>query len=88
MAAQTMKDLARPARMLRDIRPEGCNGPALTEPRPTHRNGVSTLCRLLAVAALCVFAAGCATVENESDMPWSTPEPWEGSPYIPGFGNQ
>lgn len=30
------------------------------------------------------LAGGCAT-EMDSDMPWSTPQPWEGAPGIPGF---
>lgn len=30
------------------------------------------------------LAGGCAT-ENDSNMPWSTPQSWEGSPGIPGF---
>lgn len=29
-------------------------------------------------------AAGCAT-ETDSNMPWATPQPWEGAPGIPGF---
>jgi hypothetical protein len=28
--------------------------------------------------------AGCASTED-SDMPWNTPQPWEGSPGIPGL---
>jgi hypothetical protein len=34
----------------------------------------------LAAAAL---AAGCATVDSE--IPWNAPQPWEGSPYLPGL---
>lgn len=32
-------------------------------------------------------AIGCATTDNqrESDIPWNQPQPWEGSPYIPGM---
>jgi len=44
--------------------------------------------RLVAMLALLVsallFASGCAT-ETDSNMPWSTPQPWEGAPGIPGF---
>jgi hypothetical protein len=36
---------------------------------------------LLALVAL--LTAGCAT--TESDMPWNAPQPWEGSPLIPGL---
>ena len=28
---------------------------------------------------------GCATMEDESDMPWNAPQSWEGSPSIPGL---
>ncbi len=37
------------------------------------------------VMAGIALLSGCATMEDESDLPWSTPEPWEGSPTIPGF---
>ena len=36
---------------------------------------------LLLAAAL--GAAGCTTVD--SDMPWNTPQSWEGTPGIPGL---
>jgi len=38
---------------------------------------------LFALAALLI--GGCATMEDESDLPWNTPQPWEGSPAIPGL---
>jgi hypothetical protein len=31
-----------------------------------------------------LWATGCAT-DTESNMPWATPQPWEGTPGIPGF---
>jgi hypothetical protein len=37
---------------------------------------------LLAVLSV---AAGCATTVNDSDIPWNDPQPWEGSPAIPGI---
>jgi hypothetical protein len=41
---------------------------------------------LLAVIAVCL---GCATsMDNESDIPWNAPQPWEGSPMIPGLEGQ
>ena len=44
---------------------------------------------LLGALLLTGFAVGCATTNNdESDIPWNAPESWEGSPYIPGFGDQ
>jgi hypothetical protein len=41
-----------------------------------------TITLILAGVAL---LTGCATMEDESDMPWNTPQPWEGSPSIPGL---
>ena len=36
-----------------------------------------------------VGLVGCATTDgdddNGSDLPWNTPQPWEGSPAIPGL---
>jgi len=42
---------------------------------------------LIALAALCALAAGCATTDPDaaSDIPWNAPQPWEGSPQIPGL---
>lgn len=31
-----------------------------------------------------LLMAGCAT-DNDSSMPWNTPQSWEGAPGIPGF---
>jgi hypothetical protein len=31
-----------------------------------------------------VIMAGCAS-SHESDMPWNTPQPWEGTIGLPGF---
>jgi hypothetical protein len=39
---------------------------------------------LLVMAVGLCLAGGCAT-ENDSDMPWNTPQSWEGAPGIPGF---
>jgi len=32
--------------------------------------------------------AGCASIDPnaESDLPWNTPQQWEGAPSIPGMG--
>jgi hypothetical protein len=42
---------------------------------------------MLALCAVTIAVSGCATTgeERESDMPWNTPQPWEGSPFIPGM---
>lgn len=31
----------------------------------------------LAAVAGCVIISGCATPDQESDMPWNTPQSWE-----------
>jgi len=41
-----------------------------------HLRGIALLVGLLVVG-------GCAT--TDSDMPWNTPQNWEGSPSIPGL---
>jgi hypothetical protein len=47
----------------------------------------STVLFLAVLAAAALLAAGgCATNGNESEMPWNTPQTWEGVPGIPGFG--
>jgi hypothetical protein len=43
----------------------------------------------LFVLALAAFGlSGCKTTgedEDGSDLPWNTPQPWEGAPSIPGL---
>ncbi|MDP6631236.1 MAG: hypothetical protein QGH42_04965 [Kiritimatiellia bacterium] len=43
------------------------------------------LLTITVLAAAMLLFAGCATLEDESDLPWNTPQPWEGSPTIPGL---
>ncbi|MCF7837635.1 MAG: hypothetical protein K9N49_03310 [Candidatus Marinimicrobia bacterium] len=31
--------------------------------------------------------AGCATVPDEGDLPWNTPQTWEAAPSIPGMSD-
>jgi len=38
---------------------------------------------LLLTIVLFLFAGGCTT--PESDIPWNSPQPWEGSPSVPGL---
>lgn len=45
------------------------------------------LTRLFVLILGLSLAGGCAT-DMDSDMPWSTPQPWEGAPGIPGFTPQ
>lgn len=43
----------------------------------------------LLVCGWALAAAGCAsTPSDESAMPWNTPQPWEGSPTIPGLSDR
>lgn len=46
---------------------------------------------VFAAAGILLAAGGCATTgdhDYDSDLPWSSPESWEGSPSIPGFDNR
>jgi hypothetical protein len=38
---------------------------------------------LLLAFITCCFLAGCAA--THSDIPWNAPQPWEGTPGIPGM---
>ena len=40
--------------------------------------------KLILLAGSLLLMAGCAT-EQDSDLPWNTPQSWEGSPTIPGM---
>ena len=42
--------------------------------------------RLLVLLAAAATIAGCASA-RDSDIPWNQPQPWEGSPMIPGLSN-
>jgi hypothetical protein len=41
---------------------------------------------LLVAAVSLLLAAGCATTERESDLPWNMSQPWESAPGVP-FGS-
>ncbi len=41
----------------------------------------------LLLTAMVMAGAGCATT-HESDLPWNTPQSWEGSPAIPGMSGR
>jgi len=46
---------------------------------------------LLMGVLLSAVVAGCATPgtgDNDSELPWNTPQPWEGAPLFPGFNEQ
>jgi len=41
---------------------------------------------LISLLAFSALLAGCATADpDDSELPWNTPQPWEGSPMIPGL---
>jgi hypothetical protein len=41
------------------------------------------LAAVLVTLALLVVQ-GCVTPDDDSDIPWNAPQPWEGSPFLPG----
>lgn len=44
-----------------------------------------------AILTALLLAGGCATVETsdrESELPWNTPQSWEGAPFFPGLNGQ
>jgi hypothetical protein len=54
----------------------------MTRPHPLTRRLVAAAL-LGAGILLAAFSAGCAS--TDSDIPWNAPQPWEGSPTIPGL---
>ena len=46
---------------------------------------VFRLIALLAATGLLLAAAGCASPDAESDLPWNMSQPWESAPTMP-FG--
>jgi hypothetical protein len=51
-----------------------------------HPRRLLAILFVLALTALCL--AGCKTTSDDddgSDLPWNTPQPWEGAPSIPGM---
>ena len=49
--------------------------------------GANQIRLLILLLGLLGLAVGCATTDGDydSDLPWNTPQSWEGSPAIPGF---
>lgn len=45
----------------------------------------AALIYLLISLGLLALLSGCATTNEDSDLPWNMPQNWEGSPYIPGL---
>jgi len=46
--------------------------------------GRHVLAWLLVLMAAVTFS-GCTTTDEESDLPWNTPQSWEGASGIPGL---
>jgi hypothetical protein len=40
------------------------------------------------VLVLILGALFCGCVTDDGDMPWASPQPWEGAPSIPGLNGQ
>ncbi|NLB65735.1 MAG: hypothetical protein GX803_04615 [Lentisphaerae bacterium] len=43
-----------------------------------------TALRCVALLALLLLLAGCATTDQESELPWNMTQPWETAPSLPG----
>jgi hypothetical protein len=55
----------------------------------TYHCGSASVIRivgLLASVLVCLLAGACAT-QHESDLPWATPESWEGTVGLPGMSD-
>ena len=50
-----------------------------------HRIKIKHGLFFLLMLAATLSLVGCATKGEESDMPWNAPQPWEGSPMLPGM---
>lgn len=42
------------------------------------------LLALLAATGFILACAGCASPQDESDLPWNMPQSWESAPSLPG----
>lgn len=45
---------------------------------------INTTGWVVALGILCGVLAGCSTAGDQSDVPWNVPQPWEGTPTLPG----
>ena len=44
---------------------------------------------LFVAGIICVFCTSCASSGGyDSELPWNTPQSWEGSPMMPGMNEQ
>jgi hypothetical protein len=61
---------------------------AMKKPRKVHPLSVLVFLFAMGLTAFCL--SGCKTAggdddEGGSDLPWNTPQSWEGAPSIPGM---
>lgn len=62
----------------------------MSVPRAPIRRCFIAAC-LLCLGLAAGLISGCATAntdDSDSEIPWNTPQPWEGSPMIPGLDRQ
>ena len=56
---------------------------------PIKRINMRRLTAMMGAVFIMALGAGCATLtggdRDGSDQPWNQPQPWEGSPFIPGM---
>ena len=48
---------------------------------------VMRLAALILLTGLLALCQGCATTDDDADLPWNTQEPWEAHPGIPGLSD-
>ena len=46
---------------------------------------VAVLAAGLFLTVTALLISGCTTTDEDSDLPWNSQQPWEGSVAIPGF---
>lgn len=70
--------------------PPACNAVRSAAERPsewfpTSRASVISRFLYILICGLLIGLQGCSTTKNSSDIPWNVPQPWEGTPNIPGL---
>lgn len=59
----------------------------MTGNRRFRRTTMASFTRAAVILVFCAVVCalhGCSTAGNSSDVPWNVPQPWEGTPNIPG----
>ena len=68
--------------------PATCDGSPAARDEASATVAGSSHWGMAGFALLLVVCAGCTTIPEDSAMPWNTPQPWEGSPSIPGLSDR